>query len=79
MDIVHPAGGDKDFRIGVSEPADVVGVFNARVRYQYLTADPIGSPIGDWQHYSGHCHGGRQQRQKEGAWLDRQPFGPKVP
>src|SRR5262249_51628806 len=74
----HSAREDEEFSIGVSGAADVVGVFNARVWYQYLTADPIGQSMCNWQHYASCCHGNRQQRRKQGAWLHPYPIGLKV-
>jgi hypothetical protein len=67
MDVVHDAGEDEDFRIGVSEVTDVVGVFDAGVGYQYLTADRIRPPLGDRQHCAGCRYSNRQQRRKESA------------
>ena len=78
MDAVHGAGEDEDFRIGVSEVTDVVGVFDAGVGYQYLTADRIGPPVGDRQRGAARCHGNPQQQRKEGAWLHRLPHRPKA-
>ena len=65
MGIVYIASGEEDFRIGVSEAADLVGIFDARVGYQYLAAHRIGRPAGDRQHCAGRCQGDRQRRQKE--------------
>jgi len=76
MGVVRGAGEDEDFRIGVSDVTDVVGVFDAGVGYQYLTADRIGPPLGDREHCAGGRYSDRQQRRKEGAWLHRLPHRP---
>src|SRR5215831_1051289 len=78
MDAVHAVGRDEESRIGVSEAADVVGVFDARVGDEYLAADRIGPLAGDRQRGAGRGHRNPQQRRKKGAWLHHLPRRPKA-
>jgi hypothetical protein len=75
IEIVHAVCAEH-FRIGVSDAADVVGMFDARVRYQWPPKESASPSISDI--VPAIAQAIQQQRQKENRWLHGVSIGLRV-